>query len=405
MGSQKRKKKNSKSNKTYNDEYDESTSVLGGFSELIDMEKYKPLRKLHSYVGYQNDLGKEVFSFSNCRTMYDYSEGQKHKIRRSPQGIVLVVVVCLLTVWFLISFIYRMVTESAKVQVVLSMLPSFLIVAVCSTILLISYFGVWGKFLRWAFSHGFGLRGGDASDRAMNAAIYAEMLKTDANKATEYAVTVTEKYVSIALCGQRYNFDRDAVFLEVKMENDQLYLTFTVDGYPFEFFEPVPKKHFVDLRKTFRDKFSVNKRGGEKDGKKIFLNILSHNIFSILFGFCLAAGSVMLIVASYLWLPIPPFLGVFFLLMSGFIFCNVFSEFTIVSEIGIQLVFTLVALVIPPLAYVWIETEISGTQLTFLHILTHCSPFAAGFGFFWFMGFYALSYVICKIVDYIRFGS
>ena len=67
--------------------------------------------------------------------------------------------------------------------------------------------------------------------------------------------------------------------------------------------------------------------------------------------------------------------------------------------------FSVVLLVFPPMAYVWVETELMGNEITFLHVLTHCTPFAAGFGFFFVMGFYTLTFAISKAVDYTRFGK
>ena len=58
----------------------------------------------------------------------------------------------------------------------------------------------------------------------------------------------------------------------------------------------------------------------------------------------------------------------------------------------------------PPMAYVWIETELMKNEITFLHVLTHCTPFAAGFGFFFVLGFYTFSFAISKAVDFVRFG-
>ena len=400
MGSQKKRKKKKYRAKSAPREYDEATSITGGYNELLDLEDNKILRKLPSYVGYIKDLGKEKFAFSNCRTRYDFSPSQKKQIRRSPQGIVLVVLVGLLITWFFASLFYRAATEDAG-KVMLSMLPSFIIIAAITAIVLISYFGAWGNFLRFAYRHRL-VRGSDAASRAMHRQTRAELGAADLNRLSEYAVTVYENYVAVALGGQRYNFDRNSVYLEVKMKNDELKLVFTIDGYSFEFLWGLPKRFYSDLRKTFGDRLTVQKDGGEE---KPFSKVVAENIGFLGFGLCFTGVSVLLIVASYLWLPIPPFLGVFFFLMSFFIYCNVLSEITIVSEIGVPLIFFLVLMIIPPWAYVWIEPHISGEPLTFIYFLTHCSPFAAGLSFFWFMGFFTLAFVISKIIDFKRFGK
>ena len=179
-----------------------------------------------------------------------------------------------------------------------------------------------------------------------------------------------------------------------------LHLVFTIDGKEFVYPKNLPKNLFVCLNKAFGGKVTVEKNE-EKRGKFNF----AREIPFIIVALGIVAVSVLAIVAHYLWIPqLPPIIGVFFLLMSGLVFCNIFSDIPLVSEVGIPFVFSVVLLVMPPMAYVWIETELMKNEITFLHVLTHCTPFAAGFGFFFVLGFYTFSFAISKAVDFVRFG-
>lgn len=392
MGSQKKSKNKRKRRKQQG-----VVSERGwGYDELLD-GKFGHLRKLPSYVGYQKDYGKEVYSYSDSRTWIDLSPKQKLHIRFSPQGIFLSSLAVLLSAWFIFSFIYRMVTEADKGGVALSMLPSLVIVAACVAILLISVFGGWGKLLRWGYKHRM-VRGKGAANRKW----HEEIKRADSRKYVECSVTVTEKFVSLSIYGQIYNFLREAVSVNVSRIYDSLRLAFTVDGYGFEFPHYLPAKEYVWLKKAFKDSLQVVKEEQTKfDRKKLIKEIPA-----ICVGLFIVVISVMLIVAHYKWVSeIPPFLGVFFLTMSLLVFCNIFSEIPLIDEVGVPFSFSAVLLIVPPWAYVWIETEIMKNQITFLHILTHCTTFAAGFGFFWIMGIYTLSFAISKAVDYARFGK
>lgn len=395
MGSQKKRKKKIKAGHT------ERSTEHGrrGFMEYLDMPDREFLRGLPSYAGYKDDFCETVLSWSDSRSWIDLSPGMKRRARISFQGLFLVALAVLLMLWFSVSFIYRMSTEADAGKVALSMLPSLIIVAACSAILLVSYFGAWGKFVRWGFRHNF-IRGRDAADRHFNRKFKEEIDRADSNKLIECAIDVTEEYVILTVYGQIYPFLRSAVSLTISKQYDMLHLVFTIDGKEFVYPKNLPKNLFVCLNKAFGGKVTVEKN--EEKREKINF---AREIPFIIVALGIVAVSVLAIVAHYLWIPqLPPIIGVFFLLMSGLVFCNIFSDIQLVSEVGIPFVFSVVLLVTPPMAYVWIETELMKSEITFLHVLTHCTPFAAGFGFFFVLGFYTFSFAISKAVDFVRFG-
>lgn len=395
MGSQ--KKRNKKVKRASSGSYEFTPK---GFEELLDFEERKFLRKLPSYAGYKEDYGKEVYSWSDSRTWIDLSPAQKKRARVSPQGIFLVGLATVLILWFLTSLIYRTATEPDAGKVILSMLPSLLIVAACSAILLISTFGGWGGLVRWAYRHNL-VRGG--KNGYFHRQMQAEIERADLAKINEYAVDVTEEYIILTMSGQKYPFFRNAVTLNISKKYDLLNLVFVIDGKEVEFRKYLPKEQFVPLKKAFAEKCEVIKASEEG---KFTAKQLIKEIPALIFAAIIVTASILLIVAHYLWIPeLPPVIGVFFLLMCGLVFCNIFSDIPAVSEVGTPFCFSVVLIVISPMAYIWLETEAMHNKISFLHILTHCTPFAAGFGFFFVLGFYTLSFAISKAVDYARFGK
>ncbi|MDE7182460.1 MAG: hypothetical protein K2O41_05475 [Clostridia bacterium] len=354
-----------------------------------------------SYVGYQEDTGKEIYSYSDARAWIDFSPKQKRQMQFSLKGIYLIVLAILLSAWFFVSFVYRMVTESNRGRVALSMLPSFLIVGFCIFILLISFFGLWEKLLRWAIKHHW-LHGRNPSTRARYREIEADIKRADLNKRYECAVEVTEKFVTISIYGQKYVFSREAVSVKVSKTYDELTLVFNIDGFELAFPKRLPENEFVPLNKVFGSRLQTVKSGTKKKlGFKYFINELP----AIMIALIIVAAAALMTAAPYLWIPsFPPFLGIFFLLMSLLVFCNIFSEIPVVSDLGVPFAFSVVLLAIPPWAYVWLETQMLNNEITFFHVLTHCTPLAAGFGFFWILGFYVLAFAVSKAIDYARFG-
>lgn len=398
MGSQKKRNKKIK----YTNGSGSGNLVPHGFEELLDLQERKLLRQLPSYAGYKEDYGKEIYSWSDSRTWIDLSPGQKHKSLLSFGKLFLIVLSTVLILWFITSFVYRMVTETDQGKVALSMLPSFIIVAACAAILFISVFGGWGGFLRWGYKHNL-VHGRDAAEKRFHREMKEEIERARLAKYNEYAVDVTEEYVILTMSGQKYPFFRNAVTLNISKKYDLLHLDFVVDGKQVEFIKGLPKEQFVYLRKAFEGKSMVIK---PEEKSKFDAKKLVKEIPFLIVAVGIVAVSVLGIVAHYLWIPeLPPVIGVFFLLMSGLVFCNIFSDIPAVSELGVPFAFSVVLLVFPPMAYIWVETELMGNEITFLHVLTHCTPFAAGFGFFFVMGFYTLTFAISKAVDYIRFGK
>lgn len=365
--------------------------------DLLPKTRYRFLEELPSYVERPTDSDKVLYSYSDSRIWLDLSPAQKMRSRVDPHKIYLVSLAVLLGVWFVTSFIYRMCAESDKGLVALTMLPSFLIVAVCIAILLLSVYGLWGKFVRFALRNNLAPK-----LQRYNGKLREELDRADNQRATESAITVTERYVVIKLLGEKFVFQKDALSVKVKKVLRNLQITFDIDGQTLEFPAAVPISEYVPLKKSFVNRMQTERTvSASIDMKKFILK----EIPAIFFALLILTAAILLVVAHYLWVPgIPPFLGIFFIGAAGLAFCNIFSVIPVVGQLGFPFLFAFIFLVIPPYAYVWFETEIFHNPITFVYVVTHCSVYAAGFAFFWLMGFYCLANFVSKTVDYIRFG-
>lgn len=386
------------------------------YASAAEIEQAEILSELSDGDNAVNNDGKILYEFSSARTEYDFSDITKKSIIKSPQSIYLMSVDFLLLAWVVFSLAYRLATEDDNGAVFLSMLPSLIFVAAATCIVIISVLGAWGKVGRFALKHGM-YSHGDAADTARLDALKSEFERADRNKNNENAITVTEHYVEITLCGRRRTYERNSVDLRVRRYNGKLLLCFTVSGEYMQYIdfpEPMPMEEFYKLKKAFgkrlttvRDLPHASEKERDQNGKRLYGGYTAANIvISAFFSCVVLTAGIMLVVAHYLWnLPVPPFLGVFFALMSLLCFGNTFHHIPAVNIVMIPLAFALVLIVVPPWIFVWYETELAGNALTFFGVLTHADVFPVGMMFFTAIGGMVAVFGITKLVDYLRFGK
>lgn len=362
------------------------------------------------------DSGKIVYEYSSARTMFDLSDATKKRARTAPSSIYLLCVGVVMIAWVLFSLLYRLSTESNGGAVWLSMIPSLVFTAAAVAIVILSIVGMWGRFARFAIRHNLhGARGG--FEKAQIYRLGRAFDAADAEKGAENALSVTHNTVSIWLYGYRHTYAIDDVIVRVRLENDRLHLTFSVGRAQkkaeIDFPELLAREDYYKLKKAFGDRLRTIRTHTEKEitydekGKRLYAGDTFGSVVAgaILSCVVLAAG-VMLTITHYLWVPsIPPFLGVFFAMMSMLAFGNTFSHVPAVSYIMIPLAFSLVLLVVPPWIFVWYETELAHNALTLWGVLTHADAFPVGMFFFSCLGGYVFVFAVCRIVEYVRFGK
>ena len=126
------------------------------FEKNYDKRTYDECSELvkgQSFADCHGELGKLLYSYSDARTWIDLPKGQKFRKSFCFQKIFLSALALLLCAWFITALVYQLCTTTNVGKTLLYLLPSFIIIAVCTAILLISVFEGWENFLRWAFKH------------------------------------------------------------------------------------------------------------------------------------------------------------------------------------------------------------------------------------------------------------
>lgn len=356
-----------------------------------------------AYAGSPRDLGELLYSYSDARTWVDFPKKRKLRKILTSQRVFLVAFAALLCVWFLTALIYQLCTTTNADKTLLHLLPTFIVVAVCTAILLISAGMAWGKFLRWAFKHHL-VRGRDAASWSHLMDMKTELERADSRKTIENALDVTTDYVVLKIWGAEYVLYREYVTAEVTKTRGKLSLKLYIAGKEKDFPVTLPEEEYVPLKKALRGQLTAVRNNPPKDKdlpKKILREIPAFFMFLVILG-----AGVMVIVAHYLWIPeIPPFLGVFFIGASFLALCNILSFLPAVNAVGLPLIFSIILMVIPPWAIVWFQQNVFHSSGNIIQIILQCDVFTVGFSFFTIMGVYAFIFAITKLIDYIRFGA
>ncbi len=367
-----------------------------------DFDECTQLLKGQSFKECHGDLGKLLYSYSDARTWIDLPKGQKFRKTFAPQRVFLFGFAMLLCVWFITALTYQLCTTTNVGKTLLHLLPSFIIIAACVAILLISVFMGWGDVLRWAFKHNL-VRGRDAMQRRHLAQMKLDLQIADMRKERENRIDVTPDYVVWTVYGREEIICRELVELHVYKREDELLLMLKTDGDIKEFPVKLPEDEYAPLKKALRGQMTAMKIGvtDKNELRKKFIKEIPATFMALLI---LTAG-IMLVVAHYLWIPeIPPFLGVFFIGGGFLALGNTYSFIPVVDAAGIPLVFSLILLIVPPWAIVWFQQNIFHNG-NILQIILKCDAFTAGFSFFTVLGAYVFSFAITKLIDHIRFGK
>lgn len=356
------------------------------------------------------DESKILYEFSSARTMYDLSDATKKRAGKAASSIYLLIVASLLIAWVLTSLIYRLMTESNGGRVWLSMIPSLIFTAAATAIVVLSVRGLWGTVARFAIRHN--LHSAHGVDRIRIEQMRRAFEVADRNARRENAITVTERQTTVKLYGRGVTVSRDKTTVRCVRENGALRLTFRIDGRTIAFPELVPLEDYYRLKKAFGKNLTTVRATAtaverDENGKRLYGGDTLASVVGGAVMSCVILGAgVMLVVTHYLWVPgIPPFLGVFFAMMSMLAFGNTFSHRPGVSYVMIPLAFSLVLLVVPPWIFIWYETELAQNALTLFGILTHADAFPVGMTFFSCLGGYVFVFAMTRLVEFVRFGK
>lgn len=291
------------------------------------------------------DLGKVLYFKDNSKTQYDAYKGQAKRALRSPQGIVMLFVAVFLLFWFLYSFINAMIMgDPAKTA--LEYLPHILALVASEAIIICSVFGLWGKFVRFAFRKNL------VSRREPNVrALEEELAQVEENAGHENAVTIYENYVEVKKLGERKVYDRSEI-RKVTVKNGGNFFTLAFDFYcgrtVYVDFLEIPLTDLYIIKKIFgKHNVYVTSYTAKYDNQERF-SINGTQIGGMVMGIiCALAGGGVIALHYLVEESIPVFLGAFFIVGGVLVFFTTLSHIPVVRAFLIPFLFGVFFTVFP----------------------------------------------------------
>ncbi len=290
------------------------------------------------------DAGKVLYEKDNSKTQYDSPKGHAKRTLRSPQGIVMLLVAAFLLFWFLYSFISAAV-EGDPVQALIEYWPHFIGLVAADAIIILSVFGLWGKFIRFAFRRNLVSRQ-NPNVRALE----EEVEQAEANIANRNAITIYENYVEVVSSGRTKIFDRSQIN---RVTVEKYESVFTLE---FEFFGDKtvwidsPELPLTDLYiiKQIFGKRNVHVVKDSEPQEKVRDQIGGTQIGGMVMGIiCALAGGGVLALHYTVAEDIPIFLGAFFIVGGVLVFFTTLSHVPVVRAFLIPFLFGVIFTVFP----------------------------------------------------------
>lgn len=366
-----------------------------GTTSLADA--YENLLNNSAYVSNPTNAGRLIYEYGNAYTELDMSIRRKKQARGNFFGVILPVFSALLVIWYFTSLIYGLVTEDSIGNVIVKHLLPLLIVGICVAILLMSYFGVWGKFFRLTYRPHYG---SSAWFRRHNAEVYSSMKQADSNLSYQTTIAVTENYVLIWLYGIQYTFDKSLCRARIEIA-ENIDLTLIIGDDEVKFPLELPKGNIYKINRAFKKKTEIIRaKSPQEASKKKFGGYSLGDVISGTIVACIIiAGGGVLIALSLT----PAFLGIVLIGFGALALCNVFHHITFVSKALLPFVVGLTLTVGAVGLLFFVEEELSGKSLTIISLLTHCTAIRAGCVFFIFLGLYTVAFAISETVRFIKY--
>ena len=341
------------------------------------------------------DYGEVLYEKSNAKSMYDAPTG-KIGARGWAQRIYMLLLGAGLIGWFLYSVITSISQYGVGIAIV-NHVAALFVLLVCELILLLSAFGGWGKFARFAMKNNLTRKRG--IEGAQTRKLAEELATADANKASENAIRIYREYVVVINNGEK------TVIRQSDLRNTRCEAR--PQGYQltFELYDermvianvllpisdlPIVKKHFDRFEYTpaRRDKGSVGKK----------LPMLAFSCLPLLIG-------IGLIIVHCLVLPdMPLILGAFFAAVGAILVIAQFGDIAVVKHGIIPIAFGLL-LTLLPLGIMFTIADLTASSeepLTIVAMLTTFTPIHAGLGLFLGLGPMLIIAGIQGIVDCTR---
>lgn len=341
------------------------------------------------------DYGEILYEKSNAKTMYDAPTG-KVGVKGWAGRIYMLLLSVLLVAWFIYSLLNQTHQENVF-KAIVDHLAAFFVLIVCEIILLLSAFGGWGKFTRFAIRNNLTRNRGIEGVRTRKLA--EEFATADANKANENAIRVYREYVVIVNNGEKTTLSQSDI-RNVRCDAlRQVYqLTFELyDGREIQANELIPRADLPKVKKHF-ERFEYTTASHGKGYLRKKLPMLAFTLIPVIIG-------VALIAVHFFVLPdIPLIFGMFFAFVGGILVIAQFSDIPIVQHGIIPLAFGLVFTALPFGIMFTIADMTANTEnpLTIAAMLSTFTPIHAGLGLFLGLGPMMIIVGIAGIVDCVR---
>lgn len=365
-----------------------------------------------------DDLGKLIYEFDDSHTAYDMSKDRRKRIPKSPGGIFMLCILAFLAGWFLYSFI-NVTVSSGFLMALLTHLSGFFVLFVAGAIIVLSAFGLWGKFARFAFKHKLA-RGKNAADRRQLEQLEEQLEEADERKPLRNAISIYEDYIVIVNNGNEKVYDRsrlrgvrltkygygkkvtftselgDSAYAsavlnrEAVTEINRIFRDYIIKPIKYKYKEPKDRYKHERVRKV-RD-WQCNTSAGTLVGLTFFMLVI------------MGVGITLILLHCYVTAQIPVFLGIFFLAGGVLGMFTVYEFVPIIKAFFIPFGFG-VLLSVCPMGLLSTIFGAQGIAFTLKSVFGIFSPLSAGIVFLSLMGLLILLYSFVALYKYIRYGD
>ena len=353
-------------------------------------------------LGYElSDYGKLKFEYDEVQNGLEMSSQRRKAMLKSPGFYYMMFLVLFLVVWFIASLISNSSKHGFLVSLGLHASGFFALFVMC-LIVLLSAFGGWGRFMRWASGKKTDVKNFNKSENEIKD--FYETKKNSIHIYEEWLVITNYGYTQV------YYLDKVA---SVRLEPDNVfedslnaYFT-SIDGEVAHACVRIPyeKTLFIQLKKLFGDKLTIHKK--ERAHKAV---LKRNKPIGTLIGLTLFVSIAILagvgvIVMHYLLEPsIPIFLGAFFIIGGCIMLCGVYDFIPVLKDVLVPIMAGSIFLFFPIslIQLVYASNEIALTLKSFFEIFT---VYGAAVVFFGWLGLMFVFIGIKTAIDYIRYGE
>lgn len=366
------------------------------------------------------ELSGWKYGVDNSKTQYDLQNGQKAVGLKSPASVYMLALIAFMVFWYIYSLVFAIkdcVDASQSIAVVIAtFVPSFFIIFVCAFIVIMSVFGLWGKFSRWA------LRKNMVSNRnGDRARLQAEMDAADQNLGVENALNIYEDYVEVINYGNRQVLDRGLLReVLIKKYGTRCTVYFTsMRGECVIAYADVPASDIHQINKIFGDMCKVEKYGKRKresDKEPGVFEAMNYEkgkfvwdsgkVAGLVMGFiCSAVGGVVVALHFCVTEQIPYPLGIFFIIGGLLVMSTVLSNMPVFKVFVIPLLFSIIFMGFP-LMFVFSVSQSEQAPVvlpTFHEFLCSFTPLSGGIFFIAGIGFMLFLYSFYSLFKYLKY--